>query len=322
VTLERVEVSVRGRRVTVDGVRVSERIVVVSPGWLKIAEIHDDPWLEDDPGAGPEACVAALRREKLAADLFTFAQKLPDVTPKYPYYMEWDHIAVIAASDFTTWWQRRIPQETRKNVRRAGKRGVVVREVDLDDGLLRGIMEINNETPVRQGRRFWHYGKTLAEVSRDYRTLVDHSTYLGAYHGGELIGFLKLVYAGQTAAILQLLCKRSHSDKRPANALVARAVEMCHAKGVIHLAYGQYSYRNKTRSSLIEFKRRNGFEPRQCPRYYVPLTLKGRLALAAGVHRGWQRLIPEPLMERALRLRSAWYERLAPHDRMRLVVSW
>ena len=308
-TIERVDISVRGRSVAVAGVRVGERIIVVWPGWLKTAEVKDEAWLEGDAVSDPDACVAELRLAKLKADLFTFVQKLPDVTPKYPYVMEWDNVAAVPTSDFVAWWEHRIPQETRKNVRRAGKRGVVVREVALDVELLRSIVEINNETPVRQGRRFWHYGKSLTEVERDYATLVDQSAYLGAYHGAELIGFIKMVYMGEVAAILQLLCKPSHSDKRPANALLARAVEICHAKGLTYLVYGQYTYGNKSQSPLMEFKRRNGFEQRQCPRYYIPLTVKGRIALAVGLHHGWRRLVPEPVMDLALRLRSAWYRR-------------
>ena len=306
---EDIEISVRGRNVKVPGIRVGERIVIIRPGWLKVAEIKDAAWLEDDAVANPEACVAGLRRAKLSVDLFTFNQKPPDIVPKYPYFMEWDNVAGISTRDFPEWWERRIPQETRKNVRRAVKRGVVVRDVELSDTLLSGIVDINNESPIRQGRRFWHYGKSLADVEREYTTLVSQSSYLGAYHGSELIGFIKMVQMGQIAAILQLLCKPSHYDKRPANALLARAVEICNARGLTHLLYGQYVYDNKRNSPLVEFKRRNGFEQIQCPRYYVPLTLKGRVALVLGLQRGWKRLIPAPMIESGVQLRSAWYRR-------------
>jgi hypothetical protein len=307
--IEHVETSIRGHRITTTGVRVSERTVIVLPGLVKTAEIMDEAWLEDDAAAGPGACVEHLRRANLKADLFTFFQKLPNVAPRYPYFMEWDNVAAIPTADVDEWWRLRIPTETRKNVKRASKRGVVIREVGFDDELLRGIVAINNETPVRQGRRFWHYGKSVAEVERDYSTLVDRSGYLGAYYGTELIGLIKLVYMGEIASILQLLCKPSHYDKRPSNALIARAVELCHARGLTHLVYGQYTYGSSTWSPLAEFKRRNGFELRQCPRYYIPLTVKGRLALSVGLHRGWRPLIPETVMQRALWLRGAWYGR-------------
>jgi hypothetical protein len=293
----------------VSAVRVGERLIVVSPGWLKVSEIKDEAWLAGDVVADPEACITALRRARVRVDLFTFSQKPPDVTPRYPYHMEWDNLAVIPTSDFKDWWEHRVPQETRKNVRRAAKRGIVVRDATLNDELIRGIVEINNETPVKQGRRSWHYGKSVAEVEKEYATLVDQSAYLGAYHGTELVGIVKMVYMGQVAAILQLLCKPSHYDKRPTNALLARAVEICHAKGLTHLIYGQYTYGNKTNSPLVEFKRRNGFEELRCPRYYVPFTIRGRMALALRLHHGWRSLIPAPAVDAALRLRSAWYRR-------------
>ena len=192
-TIERVDISVRGRSIGVPSVRVGERRLIVSSGWLKIAEVMDEAWLGSGAIPAPDVCVAALRHSGLNADLFTFAQKLPDVTPKHRYVTEWDNVAAIPTLDFASWWERRIPQETRKNVRRASKRGVVVRNVELNEELLRGIVEINNETPVRQGRRFWHYGKSLADVERDYTTFVDQSVYLGAYHEAELIGFIKIV---------------------------------------------------------------------------------------------------------------------------------
>jgi hypothetical protein len=309
VASERVEISVRGRNITVPGIRVGNRTIIVSPGWLRKAEVKDEAWVDEEVAVDPDACVAALRQAKVRVDLFTFSQKPPNVVPKYPYAMEWDNVAAIRTSDFTSWWEHSIPQETRKNVRRAARRGVVVRDAELNDEFLRGIVEINNATPVRQGRRFWHYGKSFAEVERDYSTLVDRSAYLGAYHGEELIGFIKIIYMGEIAAILQLLCKPSHYDKRPANALLARAVEICHTRGMTYLLYGQYAYGKKNQSPLVEFKRRNGFERVEVPRYYIPLTFRGRTALALGLHHGWRPLVPAPIMAAALRVRSAWYRR-------------
>ena len=137
--------------------------------------------------------------------------------------------------------------------------------------------------------------------------------YLGAYHKTELIGFMKLVWIGEIAGILQLLCKQAHSDKRPANALLERAVAMCCARGVRYLTYGQYSYLQKKQSSLTEFKRRNGFDAIRAPRYYVPLTLKGRAGLSFGLHRGWRNLVPGSILALALNLRAAWYRRTSGH---------
>jgi hypothetical protein len=90
------------------------------------------------------------------------------------------------------------------------------------------------------------------------------------------------------------------------NALIAKAVELCEQKGVSHLIYGQFIYGNNRKSSFLEFKRRNGFEQVNFPRYYIPLTLKGEVFIRLRLYRGLNGLIPEPLLRPLLSFR-AWY---------------
>ncbi len=72
--------------------------------------------------------------------------------------------------------------------------------------------------------------------------------------------------------------------------------------------YCSYVY-NDPDSSLTEFKRRNGFEKVLLPRYYIPLTAKGKIALKLGFHRGVVKNIPKPLLRRLLKMRSFWNAR-------------
>ncbi|MGD0236924.1 MAG: hypothetical protein ABSC55_20625 [Syntrophorhabdales bacterium] len=185
-----------------------------------------------------------------------------------------------------------MPQKARKNVRRAGRRGVAVKRIEFSDDLVKGIVAINNETPIRQGRPFWHYGKSFEAVKKDYSDFLDRSEFLGAYYRDELIGFIKLIYMGEIVSVVQLLNKNAHYDKRPANALIAEAVKLCVEKGAGYLVYGQYAYDGNTKGALTEFKRRNGFEQVLIPTYYVPLTLKGRICIKLGLHMGIKRLLP------------------------------
>ena len=90
------------------------------------------------------------------------------------------------------------------------------------------------------------------------------------------------------------------------NALIAKAAEVCEQKGISHLIYGKFIYGNKRRSSLVEFKRRNGFQQVNFPRYYIPLTLMGELFVRLRLYRGFSGLIPEPILQPLLSLR-AWY---------------
>jgi hypothetical protein len=46
------------------------------------------------------------------------------------------------------------------------------------------------------------------------------------------------------------------------------------------------------------------------PRYYVPLTTKGKIAIALGLHHavdGWKRMIPDFLKTPLKQLRMQWY---------------
>jgi hypothetical protein len=90
--------------------------------------------------------------------------------------------------------------------------------------------------------------------------------------------------------------------------LIARAVERCEARKCNYLIYGKYNY-GTTKSSLAEFKRRNGFEHILVPKYYIPLTVKGRVSLKLGLHRGARALVPSPLLVLFRRLRSHFYQR-------------
>src|SRR3954453_621926 len=88
---------------------------------------------------------------------------------------------------------------------------------------------------------------------------------------------------------------------------MAKAVKLCLEKGSTYLTYGQLNYGNKRHSTLKQFKIRNGFEEVLLPRYYVPLTWKGRIAIRLGFHRGLLGSLPPELIRRALAARAKWY---------------
>ncbi len=303
-----VEISVKGRPVKVPSVNVDGRDIFVSGKWLRIARVKDEAWLKDGALSDPGKCLVELKQGHLNADIFTFAQQLPNASPKFSYPIEWDNVAAIPISDYKAWWDS-LPQEARKNVRRAERRGLLVQEVEFNDQLLHGIIAINNETPVRQGRPFWHYGKNIDIVRNEYSSFFDRSTFIGAYFENELVGFVKLVYMGEICAILQILCMNKHFDKRPSNALLAKAVEISYKKGFKFLIYGKFIYGKNSKSPLTEFKRRNGFEQYNVPRYYIPLTFKGRIAHYFRLHLGLKNIFPESVLAFARYLRSEWCNR-------------
>jgi len=306
--LKQVEIRVAGRNTLVPAAEVCGRTVIARPGRIKIASIEDDIVAPGELVPDPEAFVAALKQSGLKADVLTFFQRPPDVTPKFNHHFEWDNYAAVDTANFDAWWEK-LPQEARKNTRRSAKRGVVVNAVPYDDALAQGIHKLCNESPVRQGKPFWHYGKDFETIKREHATFLERSEFIGAYFQGELIGFIKMVYVDRIAFILHILAFNSHYDKRPLNALITKAVETCAQKGVGYFVYDKYVYGNKKDSSLVEFKRRSGFEQINFPRYYIPLTLKGRIYVGLRLYRGAVGLIPGPVLNVLLKLRDKFYAR-------------
>jgi hypothetical protein len=301
---EHAQIQVKGTAVTVPAVRVQGYTVVLPGKWLRIARLFDEDWIA--ASIHPESFIADLKNASPRPDIFTFAQRVSDTQPKYPYRFEWEDVAAIRIRTYDEWWNA-LPRIGRKNMRRAARCGVVVEPVAFDDSLIRGIKEIYDETPIRQGRRFWHYGKTLEAVRSANATYLDTSEFLAAYCNGKMIGFAKLVYVGGVARIMQILSRQAQRDKRPTNALLAKAVEVCYRRGVTHLIYGHYTHGNKTHAPLTDFKRRNGFERIQFPRYFVPLTRKGEAAIAFRLHLGLGNLLPGRLTDFLLSARAAFY---------------
>ena len=301
------EIRVKGKAVRVPSAQIDGRTVIARGKWLKIAAIQDEDLVEGRVVGDPESFVVHLKGSGLKADIFTFPQKLPHPVQKYTYDLEWDNFAVIPITTFSNWWDHGVEPSVRRAVRKAAKDGVVVRLAEFDDVFVRGIVNINNETPIRQGKPFWHFRKAFDAVKRENSTYAERNDFLGAYYLGDLIGFMRITYVDKVANIVQILTMAKHYDKRPANALIAKAVEICEQKGMLYLLYNNYIYTDP-KSSLTEFKRRNGFEKVLLPRYYIPLTPKGKMALTLGLHRGLSRHIPKRLFRNLLYIRSRWYE--------------
>jgi hypothetical protein len=257
----------------------------------------------------PEGGLQVLRKSRSGIDLFTFIQKLSEPVPKYDYPMEWDNFATLPISTFDKWMKDQINFKVRNKIRKAEKNRVVVREVPFDDVLVRGIHAVYNESPIRQGRRFWHYGEDIETVRKIKSTFLERSIFIGAFFEDTMIGFLKLVANEDwtQAGLMHILSMIQYRDKAPTNALIAQAVRSCADRGVRYLWYANFSYGRKQHDSLAEFKRHNGFEKINVPRYYVPLTTTGRIAFRMGLHRGIGNRIPEPFVATYRRIRSLWY---------------
>ncbi len=280
---------------------IDNKEIVVTGRFLKTAFLKDE-WYDyvDDP----EAFVGKMRGVGLKADLFTFWQRLNQLEIRYDYHAEPDPAAVIPIRSYDHWFNNQIERSAKKAVRKAEKSGVIVRVVELDDEFVKGVTAIFNETPIRQGRPYQHYGKDAGTVKRELLKDSHRSDFIGAYYNGELIGFIQLGNTGIAAIPFGMVSKIEHRDKSPQNALLAKAIEVCEKKGIPYLLYGKW-----LDDSLGDFKRHNGCEKIDLSRYYVPLSLKGAAALRLGLHHGYASVMPVPVKNCLKGLRKKWYSK-------------
>ena len=101
------EIRVRGKVVLVPSAQVLGRTVITTGKWPKVASVQDERLDEREFSIGAASFIEALKQTGLKADIFTFAQKLPDIVPRHSFYLEWDNLAVIPITTFSDWWERR-----------------------------------------------------------------------------------------------------------------------------------------------------------------------------------------------------------------------
>ena len=274
--------------------------VINRRGLIRLCSLRDEYYeFIEDPVALLHDLKAKLHRK---ADLFTFTQPVSDPDPRFSYHLEFDSAAVLFLSTFDHWWKKQINDKTRNMVRKAQKTGVEIRAVEFGDDLIRGIHTIYNEVPVRQGRRFSHYGKDLELLRREHGTFLNQSEFCGAYYDGALIGFIKLVHGRGVSNLMNIVSMISHRNKAPNNALIAKAVEICASRTVGRLQYG-----TGNSGSIGEFKKHHAFQEVRVPRYFVPLNCRGSAALQFGLHRDLNACLPDGWRDYLLMLRAKWF---------------
>jgi hypothetical protein len=275
---------------------------------LRVASLEGEKYRFIDD---PRRVVEGLQQSEARVDLFTFIQRVSDVSPKHRYPMEWDNFAVLPITGFDHWWTKILGFKGRNKAKQAEKKGVKLREIPFDEVLIEGIWRIYNECPIRQGKPFPHYGMPHERVSSYAGTFLDSSIFIGAFLEDVLIGFAKLTIdeTRTQAGLMHIVSMIEHRDKAPTNALIAHAVKACADRHIPYLVYSNFAYGNKKSDSLSDFKERNGFQRVNVPRYYVPLTGRGELALRMGLHHKLIERLPESVIAKLREYRANWYGR-------------
>jgi hypothetical protein len=289
----------KGVPVRLDAVRAENKAFIISGRFIKTAALKNE-WQQDVEK--PEEIIREITASPAKIDLLRFWQRIPESEAKYGYYKEWRDVAAIAIRSFDHWWEKQISGKTRNMVRKSDKMGVKIEEVQLSDEFVHGIVAIFNQSPVRRGKRFWHYGRSFESVKEGLAADSGEAIFIGAYLENELIGFIKLLLADRYAMIVLILDKTTHRDKAAMNGMIAKAVQICAERNIPFLTYTTWR-----RGDHGAFQQRSGFEKIRVPEYFVPLTLKGAIALRLGLHKGLRGAIPEGMMVWLLALRNKWY---------------
>jgi hypothetical protein len=298
---------IKGQPTILDCLEIHGQTYAYTPGPATILALEEE-WYEDVKD--PATVIASLKGAgDHKPDIFTFWQRLPDLQPRYDYLMEWESIAVLPIQSYDHWFSKQISSRFRGQIRKAKREGLEVRKSEYDDEFVRGMTQIFNEISIRQGRKFWHYGKDFATVKQQFSTYLFREDLIGAYIRSEMVGFMMLANTGKHALIGQIISMIKHRDKSPNNALIAKAVEICECKGLQYLVYLYW-----TNDSLSEFKRRCGFQETKVPRFFVPLTVRGHAILKLGLHRGWSAAMPHRIKSPLKKVRRYLYE-LNPFSR-------
>jgi len=237
-----------------------------------------------------EAIIKKIKQ--IDVDIFTFIERgwtHKIMNPQTNWKKADDNVALLQVPSYDK-WLKNIGKKTRNMVRKARKSGIITRVTVANEELAKGIWKIYNETPIRQGRSFSHYGVALESVKRNVLS-IENSTFIGAYLENELVGFIQFVHGENTTVLSQILSLQKHWGKSVNNALLAKAIEVCFKHQISWLMYGRMG----NHPSLDRFKESSGFTRIPITRYYLPLTKKGNLAIKLGLHREIKDALPQKM---------------------------
>jgi hypothetical protein len=264
-----------------------EGLVVRKKGFARIAGYAGTREYERDSVPTERFIEKLVER---GVDIFTFIERkwcCNVSNPPRNWVKTEDNIALLRVTTYRDWWDG-IGKKTRNMVRKAEKNGVTTAVVDPSEKLAKGVWRIYNETPIRQGRAFPHYGVPLRDVTAGVLS-ARRCTFVGAFFQDELVGFIQLVHGDNVAIISQILSLQKFWDKAINNVLIAKAIEVCAAKQIQWVMYGRMG----NHPSLDSFKQSNSFAKFSLTRYYVPLTKKGQIATSLNLHRELKDALPQ-----------------------------
>ena len=242
----------------------------------------------------------------LGIDVFTFIERNwsnLNITPRKTWIKTADNVALLQLTSYDAWWNL-IGKKTRNMVRKAEKNRLLTNTVTPNHALAEGMWLIFNETPIRQNRYFPHFGLKLNNVEHKIFSS-KKNIFIGSFFENKLVGFVDLIIGKDIAIISQLLSLKEYWNKAINNALIAKTVEICVNQQVNWLMYGRMG----NHPSLDKFKHNVGFRKFSLVRYYIILSLKGKIAAKMGIHRDLKDILPNKITNSLLPVYN-WISRI------------
>ncbi|MGI9087597.1 MAG: hypothetical protein ACR2HH_07660 [Chthoniobacterales bacterium] len=131
---------------------IASKEVAISGRVFRTAKLRHE-WC--DFYSDPAQAIEEMRQAQLGADVFTFVHDIGEASQPYSYRSLPVGLAILPVTTYEKWWDD-IGYKTRNKLRKGLKSGVELRVAQLDAEFARGVEAIYNETPVKQGRKFYH----------------------------------------------------------------------------------------------------------------------------------------------------------------------
>jgi hypothetical protein len=89
-----------GKTLYVPSADICSRTVILTGKWFRTAQVKHEEVVEGVTVEDPESFITKLREREPKADVFMFAQRPPEITPKYDYHWAWDNWAAVPTACF------------------------------------------------------------------------------------------------------------------------------------------------------------------------------------------------------------------------------
>ena len=128
---------------------IANKEIVVNGKLFRTAKLRHE-WC--DFFEEPIAAIDEFKHGTPVADVLTFVPEVYGAQCAYPLQKEIASVAVLTFTNYKTWWDN-MGFKARNKTRKAQKAGVELRMDALTDDFAKGVENIYNESPTRQGRK-------------------------------------------------------------------------------------------------------------------------------------------------------------------------